>query len=234
MGEENIWRSSRSAVGGSDPATGDIAAPDPAVGLGAELALELHKAPNLGPVDSDIGLDVRGRLTDGGQVDAEEFGALLQRRGDRPRVGRVRFPSPHDDRLDEQVFEEQWNKAAKGNGLGISFKAYSLLASFNASLLHGSWILRIWTSYEAPWPRCRPVLHVRIREFLRLISFAPERQASVMRFLCEQSILGSQATKAVRRDCRRLRRLAWIRPSRPPRTWPYQLSGERTSQGYEP
>jgi hypothetical protein len=97
------------------------------------------KAPNLGPVDSHIGLDVGGRLTDGGQVDAEEFGALLQRRGDRPRVGRVRFPSPHDDRLDEQVFEEQWNKAAKGNGLGISFKAYSLLASLQC--LAAAWQL---------------------------------------------------------------------------------------------
>ena len=81
----------------SDPATGDIATSDPAVGLGPELALELHEAPNLGPVDPDIGLDVGGRLTDGGQVDAEEFGAPLQRRGDRPRVGRViRFPRPHD------------------------------------------------------------------------------------------------------------------------------------------
>jgi hypothetical protein len=35
--------------------------------------------------------------------------------------------------LDEQVFEEQWNKAAKGYGLGIFFQALvaggSLLAS---------------------------------------------------------------------------------------------------------
>jgi hypothetical protein len=97
MGEENIRRSCRSGVRGSDPATGDVATSDPPIGLGPELALELHEAPNLGPVDPDIGLDVGGRLLDGGQVDAEEFGAPLQRRGDRPSIGRViRFPSPHD------------------------------------------------------------------------------------------------------------------------------------------
>ena len=65
MGEENIWQSCRSGVRGSDPATGDIATSDPAVGLGAELTLELHEAPDLGPVGPDIGLDVSGRLTDG-------------------------------------------------------------------------------------------------------------------------------------------------------------------------
>jgi hypothetical protein len=81
----------------SDPATGDVAAPDPAAGLGAGLALELHEAPDLGPIDPDIGLDVGGRSGDGGQVDAEEFGAALQRRGDRPSIGWVvRFPGPHD------------------------------------------------------------------------------------------------------------------------------------------
>ena len=71
------------------PPTGDGATSDPAVGLGPELALELHEAPDLGPVDPDIGSDAGGRLTDGGQVDTEEFGAPLQRRGDRPRGGRV-------------------------------------------------------------------------------------------------------------------------------------------------
>ncbi len=150
MGKENIWRSCRSAVGGSDPATGDIAAPDPAVGLGAELALELHKAPNLGPVDSHIGLDVGGRLTDGGQVDAEEFGALLQRRGDRPRGRRVRFPSPHDDRLNEQVFENSGTRQPRGTVSASPSRprhpATRYSHPFNASLLHGSWILRIWTS----------------------------------------------------------------------------------------
>jgi hypothetical protein len=142
MGKQNIWRSCRSAVGGSDPATGDIAAPDPAVGLGAELALELHKAPNLGPVDSDIGLDVGGRLTDGGQVDAEEFGALLQRRGDRPRGRRVHFPSPHDNRLNEQVVETV-EQGSQGNGLGMSFKASTSSDSPLASLqcLAAAWQL---------------------------------------------------------------------------------------------
>jgi hypothetical protein len=74
---------------------GGVAAPDPPIGLRAELALELHEAPHLGPVDPNIGLDVGGRSGDGGQVDAEEFGAPLQRRGDRPSIGRViRLPGP--------------------------------------------------------------------------------------------------------------------------------------------
>jgi hypothetical protein len=161
-GRQQQRQQCHSGIGGSDSATGDVAAPDPAVGLGAELALELHEAPNLGPVDPDIGLDVGGRLTDGGQVDAEEFSALLQRRGDRPRVGRVRFPSPHDDRLRKQVFEGQWNKAVEGNGLGISFNAYLLLASLQ--YLAAAWQLDPpnLDFVRGPWPRCRPVLHVRI------------------------------------------------------------------------
>jgi hypothetical protein len=78
-----------------DLPTGDVATSDPAVGLGAELALELREAPDLHAVDPDIGLDGGGCLPDGGQVDAEEFGVPLQRRGHRPRVGRLlRFPVP--------------------------------------------------------------------------------------------------------------------------------------------
>jgi hypothetical protein len=42
-----------------------------------EPALELHEAPDLGPIDPDSGLEMGGRSGDGGQVDAEEFGAPL-------------------------------------------------------------------------------------------------------------------------------------------------------------
>ena len=38
-------------------------------------------------VDPDVGLDVRCRLPDGGNIHAEELGAALQRRGDRPGSG---------------------------------------------------------------------------------------------------------------------------------------------------
>src|SRR5918997_2979258 len=86
-----------SRVGGSDSPASDVAAPDPPIGLGAELALQLHEAPDPCPVYPHVGFDVGGRLTDGGQVDAKELGAPLQRRGDRPSIGRVvRFPGPHD------------------------------------------------------------------------------------------------------------------------------------------
>ena len=79
-----------------DSAAGDVAAPDPPIGLGTKSALELHEAPDLGPVDPDIGLDVGGRLPDGGQVDVEELGAALQRGGDWS-AGRwiVDFPGLH-------------------------------------------------------------------------------------------------------------------------------------------
>jgi hypothetical protein len=97
LAKEGIWRSCRSAVGASDPAVGNVAAPDPPIGLGTKLALELHEAPHLGPVNPHVRFDMGGRPGDGDQVDAEEFRAPLQRRGDRPSVGRVvRFPGPHD------------------------------------------------------------------------------------------------------------------------------------------
>ena len=49
------------------------------------MALELHEAPDLGAVDPEVGLDMGRGLLDGGEVDAEEFGAPLQ--GGRDRAG---------------------------------------------------------------------------------------------------------------------------------------------------
>ncbi len=75
------------------------------VGLGPELPLKLHEAPDPGAVGADIRLDLGGQLADGGQVDAEQLRAPLQRRRDRPaQVGLV--PSPHRGRLPELMFEE--------------------------------------------------------------------------------------------------------------------------------
>jgi hypothetical protein len=62
----------------------EVAASPPTVGLGPELAFQLHEAPDPGAVGAEVGLDVGGCLTDGGQVDAEQLGASLQRRRDRP------------------------------------------------------------------------------------------------------------------------------------------------------
>jgi hypothetical protein len=78
--------------------TVEVAASPPAVRLGPELALQLHQAPDPGVVGTDVGLDVGGRLTDGGQVDAEQLGASLQRRRDRPAQVWV-VPNPHRSRL---------------------------------------------------------------------------------------------------------------------------------------
>jgi hypothetical protein len=85
-------------IGGRGPSAVEVAASPPAVHLWPELALQLHQAPDLGPVGADVGLDVGGRLLDGSQVDAKELRAPLQRCRDRPAQVRV-VPSPHRDRL---------------------------------------------------------------------------------------------------------------------------------------
>jgi hypothetical protein len=79
----------------SDPGLSalQVAAPAAAVGLGPELTLELHQAPDSGAVSSDIRLNVGGQRMDGGQVDAEQLGAAFQRRRDRPAQVRV-VPGP--------------------------------------------------------------------------------------------------------------------------------------------
>jgi hypothetical protein len=56
----------------------EVAAAPPAVCLGSELAFQLHQAPDPGAVGAEVGLDVGGRLVDGGQVDAEQLRAPLQ------------------------------------------------------------------------------------------------------------------------------------------------------------
>jgi hypothetical protein len=82
-----------SRVAGQGASTVDVAAPASAEGLGSELALQLHEAPDLGAVRADVGLDVGGQLTDGGQVDAEQLrapssGAAIG----RPRSGSCKSP----------------------------------------------------------------------------------------------------------------------------------------------
>jgi hypothetical protein len=83
---------------GWGPSAVEVAAPAPAIGLGPELPLKLHEAPDPGAVRSEIGLDGGSQLADGGQVDAEQLGATVQRRRDRPAQIRV-VPSPHRNRL---------------------------------------------------------------------------------------------------------------------------------------
>jgi hypothetical protein len=72
----------------------EVAASAPAVRLGPELALKLHEAPDSGAVHPNVGLDVRSQLLDGGQVDAEELGTLVERCRDRLAQVRV-VPGPH-------------------------------------------------------------------------------------------------------------------------------------------
>ena len=81
-------------VGGPNSSAVEVAASPPAVRLGPELSLKLHEAQDPGAVGAEVGLDVGGRLTDGGQVDAEQLGAPLQRRRDRPAQVQV-VPGPH-------------------------------------------------------------------------------------------------------------------------------------------
>jgi hypothetical protein len=76
----------------------EVAASAPAVRLGSELRLKLCEAPDPGAVRADVGLDAGGRLMDGGEVDAEQLRAALQRCRDRPAQVRV-VPGPHWGRL---------------------------------------------------------------------------------------------------------------------------------------
>jgi hypothetical protein len=76
----------------------EVAAAPPPVRLGPELALQLHQAPDPGAIGTDVWLDVGGQLADGGQVDAEQLRAPLQRRCDRPAQVQV-VPGPHRSRL---------------------------------------------------------------------------------------------------------------------------------------
>jgi hypothetical protein len=76
----------------------EVPASPPAVRRRSEQAFQLHQAPDPGAVGAEVGLNVGGRLVDGGQVDAEQLRAPLQRRRDRPAQIRV-VPSPHRSRL---------------------------------------------------------------------------------------------------------------------------------------
>jgi hypothetical protein len=77
-----VWDKAGGATGRSS--TVEVAASPPAVRLGSEQAFQLHQAPDPGVVGAEVGLDIRGRLADGGQVDAEQLRAPFQRRRDRP------------------------------------------------------------------------------------------------------------------------------------------------------
>jgi hypothetical protein len=79
-------------------AAAEVAASDPPEGFRSQSAFQLHQAPDPGAVGADVRLDLGGRRTDGGQVDAKQLRAPLQRRRDRPVQIRV-VPSPHRTRL---------------------------------------------------------------------------------------------------------------------------------------
>jgi hypothetical protein len=81
-------------IGGQGLPAVEVATPAPAIRLGPQLPLKLHEAPDPGAVGAEVRLDLGGQLVDGGQVDAEQFGASLQRRRDRPAQVRV-VPGPH-------------------------------------------------------------------------------------------------------------------------------------------
>jgi hypothetical protein len=85
-------------IGGWSLPAVQVTAATPAIGLGPELPLKLHQTPDPGAIGADVRLNLGGKLTDGGQVDAQQLRAALQRRRDRPAQVRV-VPSPHRSRL---------------------------------------------------------------------------------------------------------------------------------------
>jgi hypothetical protein len=83
-------------IDGGVPSPVEVAAPARAVRLWPELPLQLHQAPDLDTVRAAVRFDADSELADGGQVDAEQLRALVERRRDRPTQLRV-VPSPHRD-----------------------------------------------------------------------------------------------------------------------------------------
>jgi hypothetical protein len=88
-------RTSRAALRCRRPGFVDGRGSRPAAGRTprAGAAFQLHQAPDPGAVGADVRLDLGGQLADGGQVDAEQLRAPLQRRRDRPAQVRV-VPGP--------------------------------------------------------------------------------------------------------------------------------------------
>jgi hypothetical protein len=101
---------------------------------------------------------------------------------------------PTIDRLDKHMFEEQWKKGAKGHGFGISFQASTSGDSLLASPSMPRRLRQLDPANLGIARRPMALMpagpNVRILQLLRFISTCTERQASVMRFLCDQSILG--------------------------------------------
>jgi hypothetical protein len=97
-------------IGGRNLSAVEVAAAAPAVHLWAELALQLHEAPDPGAVGAEVRLDYGGQLADGGQVDAEQLGAPFQRRCDRPAQVQV-VPGPTELGYRTQVREGLENTA---------------------------------------------------------------------------------------------------------------------------
>jgi hypothetical protein len=81
-------------IGGRSLSAVEVATAAPAVGLRSKLPLKLHEAPDPGAVGAKVRLDLGGELADGRQVNAEQLGASLQRRRNRPAQVRV-VPGPH-------------------------------------------------------------------------------------------------------------------------------------------
>ena len=102
------YASSVLCVAGLGSSAIDVAASPPTVGLGPELAFQLHEAPDLSAVGTEVGLDLGGQLAHGFQVDPEQLCAPLQRRRDRPaQSGSCQVPTEPGYRTGSKVNRER-------------------------------------------------------------------------------------------------------------------------------
>lgn len=75
-------------------------------------------------VRTNVGLDVDGQLVDGGQVDAKQLRAPVERRRDRPAEVRiVGFPGPHGRKVTAQMFEDKQQQGRSSGGQASSWIA---------------------------------------------------------------------------------------------------------------
>ena len=141
--------------------TVEISAAAPAVRLGSELALQLHQAPDPGAVGAEVGLDVGGRGTDGGQVEAEQLRALLQRCRDRPAHIQV-VPGPHRDRISNTCSRPNRESCLSrpDGSLGHIGATNHRIADNNATTSHGAGVAGSRQRPKVPTRRPRAVAAV--------------------------------------------------------------------------
>jgi len=104
--------------GGPWSPAGDVAAADPTIGAGPQASLELHQAPDLGPVDPNIGLNTWAAAL---WMAARSTPSSSAHCCSGAAIGwfRVGSQAGMPGGVNEQVFEQQWDEPGEHHGPDI-------------------------------------------------------------------------------------------------------------------